>query len=67
MAEDRRVEERRDRNSRVEAGETRRHLDLMSLAAPVPSQTPSAAVPEQGTSSEDLAPNNPPPPPDYDG
>jgi hypothetical protein len=67
MAEDRQVTERRDRLDRVEASEARRHLDVMNLAAPIPSDTPYTATPEQGTDAQGAIANNTPPPPDYDG
>jgi hypothetical protein len=76
MAEDRRQPDRGDRDGHVEASEIRRHLDVMNVAAPIPSQTPSTVAPSQpstvapgaATAPQATVPKKtPPPPPDYDG
>jgi hypothetical protein len=67
MAEDRRLTEQRDRDGHVEASEVRRHLDVMNVAAPIPSQTSSTVAPDPGIASQVSGPNDAPPPADYDG
>lgn len=77
MAEDRRRPDHAARDDgHVKASEIRRHLDVMNIAAPIPSQTPSTVAPGQpstvapgaATAPQVTVPKKtPPPPPDYDG
>jgi hypothetical protein len=66
MAEDRRLTEPRDRTGHVEASETKRSLDVMNVAAPVPSEPPAPVVPDPAASSQSPI-TNCTAPPDYDG
>jgi len=67
MAEDRRQPGHGDRDGHVEASEIRRHLDVMNVAAPIPSDTPSAPAPSAAADPQLSIPKEAPPPADYDG